>query len=129
MTFDRWQRCNPFGEYGDDLPEQHYIYASSKVAEKGSSDNKGKNLRTKSPTLAGFLSIVPGLGKIYCGKTSDGIFSFFFISGIGYLTYDTYVKKAYSSTVIWGSFFVSFYAGNIYGSADAAENYNRRLNE
>jgi uncharacterized protein len=119
MTADRIQRCNPVGEWGEDYCDSHYIFASNSTA---ASTNTGSAVRTKSPALAGVLSIIPGLGKIYCGKTKDGIYSFVFISVLGYLTYDTYTKGAYSSSLIWGSSFVTFYLGNIYGSVDAAKN-------
>lgn len=83
-----------------------------------------KKLSRKSTTMAGILSIIPGLGKIYARKTKDGILSFGFISLLGYLTYDTYNRQLYLLSGFLGLAFLSYYLGNIYGSIDAVRAFN-----
>jgi hypothetical protein len=75
---------------------------------------------TKSPFVAGTLSaIVPGLGKIYAGKTGQGIAAFLEIAALGGATAEYYFRSGPESAgfIIFGSLFSLFYIGNIWGSA------------
>jgi hypothetical protein len=74
----------------------------------------------KSPWVAGALSaIVPGLGKIYAGKTGQGIAAFLEIAALGGATAEYYFRSGPESAgfIIFGSLFSLFYIGNIWGSA------------
>lgn len=76
----------------------------------------------KSGFLAGTLSaIVPGLGKIYAGKTKQGLVSFFPILFLGLQTYEVYSSKNGGLKSPWfianAGLFAVFYVGNIWGSA------------
>ena len=119
MTTDRLLRCNPWGDTGIDLPDSHYLF-SHQDARHGSCVQE----KYKSPILAGGLSVVPGLGKMYAGRMKDGAFAFGFVLILGYLTYESLTKHAYASGVVWSVVFGSFYLGNIYGGIDAAKNFN-----
>lgn len=84
--------------------------------------------KDKSPLLAGVLSaIVPGSGKFYAGKRGEGIYAFIISSFLGLQTWEGYRKDGLNSPrcIIYGSLFTLFYAGNIWGSAIAASQYNR----
>ncbi|MDX9941206.1 MAG: hypothetical protein RBS53_03205 [Bacteroidales bacterium] len=90
---------------------------------------KLKDHPNHSPFLAGALStLVPGLGKIYAGKTAEGIASFLYIGAMALTSYDFYRRLGPQN----GFFILSaattgiFYAGNIWGSAVAV---NRHKNE
>lgn len=75
---------------------------------------------TKSPFVAGALSaIVPGLGKVYAGKTGQGIAAFLEIAALGGATAEYYFRSGPESAgfIIFGSLFSLFYIGNIWGSA------------
>jgi|GEM_PF-744377 len=91
----------------------------------------GKKLKRKSPAIAGVLSIIPGLGKIYAGVSKDGIFSFISISLLGYLTYEIYSKNKNwdLASGMLAILSLSYYFGNIYGSVDAARLYNNKQEE
>lgn len=87
----------------------------------------GQNLPHKSKTLAGLYStIIPGLGKLYCGRTVDALQSFFSTTILGWQAYDGFHKDGVSSMKGWifGTIGGLFYLGNIYGSVVAAEIYN-----
>jgi hypothetical protein len=74
---------------------------------------------TKSPVLAGIMSgIVPGSGKIYAGKTGQGIASFLATAGFGLVTWENYHKLGIKNakTIFFGGIFVANYVSNIYGS-------------
>ena len=75
--------------------------------------------RSKSPFLAGVLSgIVPGSGKIYAGKTGEGIASMIATVGFGLITWENYHKLGFShaKTILFGTIFAATYISNIYGS-------------
>jgi TM2 domain-containing membrane protein YozV len=78
-----------------------------------------KSKKDKSMFLAGSLSaLVPGLGKIYAGKTGEGISSFLLVSFLAAITVENYIKAGPKNfkTIGFGSLFTIFYIGNIYGS-------------
>ncbi len=86
--------------------------------------------RTPSPALAGILSAaVPGLGRVYAGKSSEGIISFLYLAAMGFTTYDFYRGGGAGSPmfIISASVTGIFYAGNIYGSAVAARRVNQEF--
>ncbi|MFY9151792.1 MAG: hypothetical protein WAO52_07260 [Prolixibacteraceae bacterium] len=75
--------------------------------------------RKKSPFLAGLMSgIIPGSGKIYAGKTGQGIASMIATTGFGLITWENYRKLGigHVKTILFGSIFVANYVSNIYGS-------------
>ena len=75
--------------------------------------------RPKSPVLAGIMSgIVPGSGKIYAGKTGEGIASFITNAGFGLITWENYRKLGINNfkTIFFGGIFAANYISNIYGS-------------
>lgn len=85
-----------------------------------------KKFNKKSKVAAGILSIIPGLGKIYAGKPKDGIFTFGFISALGYLSYEGIKNEFYLFGGLLSILTFNFYLGNIYGGIDAAVDYNRK---
>ena len=92
----------------------------------------GKHLPAKSPVLAGlFSAIVPGTGKIYAGRPNDAFFTVLVLGLTGWQTYDGFHRDGKGSTKGWifASLSGFFYLGNVYGSAVAAQVYNRRVEE
>ncbi len=85
----------------------------------------------RSPAVAGLLSAaVPGLGKIYAGKTAEGIAGFLYVGAMALASWDFYRKLGSSN----GLFIVSasitgvFYLGNIWGSAVAVRRLRNEFN-
>jgi len=79
-------------------------------------------LPARSPLVAGVLSAaVPGLGKIYAGKTGEGIAAFIYTMAFGFTAYDFYRGAGPQSALFIVSAGIAsvFYAGNIWGSAVA----------
>jgi len=90
---------------------------------------QGQRLPHKSPFLAGVLSgLIPGMGKIYAGRTSDGLFSLFTIALTGWQAYEGFHKDGIRSMKGWiyGSLGAFFYVGNIYGSIAAVRIFNEQ---
>lgn len=82
----------------------------------------GKEIETrrkKSALLAGIMSgIIPGSGKIYAGKTGEGIASMLATTGFGLITWENYRKLGAGNlkTLFFGGIFLASYVSNIYGS-------------
>lgn len=90
----------------------------------------GKELPKKSKFLAGLMStIIPGTGKIYANRTSDGLISLLTIGITSWQAYDGFQKNGSSSIKgwIWGTISASLYLGNIYGTIVAINIYNQQL--
>lgn len=86
--------------------------------------------REASPVMAGLLSsVIPGLGRVYAGKTAEGIVSFLYMTAFGLTTWDFYRGAGVKSPFFILSATVSavFYAGNIIGSAAAARRTNNEF--
>ncbi len=78
-----------------------------------------KTHNKKSPWVAGMMSaLVPGSGKIYAGKTGQGISSFLTVGGMGFVTWENYRKNGWKDfkTLFFATVFSAFYAGNIHGT-------------
>ena len=79
----------------------------------------------KSETKAGVLSaIIPGLGKVYADETGDGITAFLLTGIFTYLSVNKFQNNHIASGWLYASIAAFFYAGNIYGSVAAVQNYN-----
>ncbi|MFP4064920.1 MAG: hypothetical protein ACLFN2_00775 [Bacteroidales bacterium] len=90
-----------------------------------------RNHRSSSPLLAGMLSAaVPGLGKIYAGKTAEGVAGFLYVAALGLTAFDFYRGSGPDSVlfVLSASAAGAFYVGNIVGSVAAARRTNQEFN-
>jgi hypothetical protein len=90
------------------------------------SDNRF-NPHLKSPLIAGLLSLIPGLGKIYTKNYSDGLTAFFLNGLLAYLTYNNFQNNHKFRGYLFAILGLSFYAGNIFGSVVSASKYNNNL--
>lgn len=89
---------------------------------------RGQHLPHKSPWVAATLStFVPGAGKFYAGRISDGLYSLILIAGNAWLSYEGFRDKGIDSFKGWlfGTAGTIFYLGNIYGSVVAVRLYNQ----
>ncbi len=83
---------------------------------------------TKSPLFASILSaLIPGLGKIYTDQIGDGITAFITTGVFAFLAYDNFHAHHNFRGWLFSGLGTFFYAGNIYGSAAAAQIYNAKL--
>ena len=82
----------------------------------------------KSPALAGVLSaVIPGSGKMYVGEWGDGITALLATGLLAFLAYDNFKADHTARAWIFTGLGAFFYAGNIYGSAAAAQIYNEKV--
>ncbi|MBD3274245.1 MAG: hypothetical protein GF372_02985 [Candidatus Marinimicrobia bacterium] len=88
---------------------------------------EGRNLKKRSPLFSGILSaIIPGLGRLYVGRTGDAVTSFLTIGFLGIQSYNAFSRNGINSFYGWvAGITTSFiYLGNVYGSVTAAHIYN-----
>jgi len=80
----------------------------------------------KNPKLAGFLSIIPGGGYLYCERYQDALIAFLLNGGLILAAYESFDKEhnALGGLLTFVGF--GFYAGNIYGSVTSAHKFNRK---
>ncbi|MDP2914987.1 MAG: tetratricopeptide repeat protein [Candidatus Aminicenantes bacterium] len=93
---------------------------------------EGLGLRPRSPALRGILSaVMPGAGKMYAGRTMDGLMSLLTVGVTAWQAYDGFHKDGARSVKGWiyGTISAFFYVGNIYGSVVAVRLYNESLND
>jgi len=87
--------------------------------------------KPKSMTLAAMMSaVLPGSGKVYAGKTGEGVSSFLIVTVLGLITWENYRQDGLSDykTILAGTALGFYYVGNIWGSAFAAQRQNKRYN-
>ncbi len=85
----------------------------------------------KSPWIGGLLSAaVPGLGRVYAGKSAEGIVGFLYVAALGLTSYDIYRGTGARNPLFILSASVTgvFYVGNILGSATAVRRTNKEFN-
>lgn len=83
-----------------------------------------QEIKKRSPLVAGLMSaIIPGTGKIYAGKTFQGIASMLPIAALALLTNESYHKRGPHSAEFYGfgTLLTVFYVGNIWGSVFAVK--------
>ncbi|TVQ88274.1 MAG: hypothetical protein EA393_09335 [Bacteroidetes bacterium] len=90
-----------------------------------------KSAPNRSPFLAGLMSAaVPGMGRIYAGKTAEGIAGFLYVGAMLAATYDFYNRLGSSNPFFLISAGLSgiFYIGNIWGSVISVQRVKNEFN-
>lgn len=110
-------------------PANEYSGTLTQLCEK---ITQADSLVYKSRFHAGlYSSIIPGMGKVYCGRSADGFFSLLVVSLTVWQAYDGFNDKGLKSSKGWifGTLGTGFYLGNIYGSIIAAKLYNTKIRD
>ncbi|MBF0226864.1 MAG: tetratricopeptide repeat protein [Desulfobacterales bacterium] len=81
-------------------------------------------LPKKNPVIAGSLSIVPGLGYIYCERYYDALTSFILNGILFFASYESFKNDSPALGIFAGLVGFGFYTGSIYGSISSAYKYN-----
>jgi len=88
--------------------------------------DKEKLISKKNPKLAGFLSVLPGAGFLYCERYQDALIAFLLNGALIYAAYESFDAENPALGGLLAFVEVGFYAGNIYGSVTSAHKYNRK---
>ncbi len=108
------------------------FYGTNRHTELSNLTGSMMNRRFKSPVLGGALSaLVPGLGKVYAGRWSDGVSSFITVGGNAWIAYEGFRDKGGDSLRGWlfAGLGAVFWAGNVYGSVVAVRLRNVQIHE
>lgn len=87
---------------------------------------KAKQLKQKSPALAGIISIIPGAGYAYTGHKQTALSAFLVNGLLSYATYTSFKNENYGMGLLTGVFNASFYIGNIFGASNSAKRFNEQ---
>lgn len=122
MTSDRIVRCNPAAlDYHAAQGGQFY---TTDFRIKDSLRPQEIHPSGKSPALAALLSlIVPGSGRIYAGRTWDGIFGFMMFAMPAASTAGAYRDGHQIRFPIYATAAAIIYGGEIYGAWRSAKYY------
>jgi tetratricopeptide (TPR) repeat protein len=86
---------------------------------------KAKNIPQKNPKIAGFLSLVPGGGYLYCTRYKDALTAFILNTGLIIAAAESFSNDSPALGGVISFVEAGFYAGNIYGGINSAHKYNR----
>jgi len=85
----------------------------------------GADLPSRSPFWCGFASaVLPGSGQMLCGNVTDGLIALGVNGAMAFLLVESIRREEVAASVLTGWLGLSFYGGNVYGGARAAEGYN-----
>lgn len=88
---------------------------------------EGEKVNYKSRSLAGILSIVPGLGYMYAGHKRTGLTSLLINGVLAYTAVESFKNNNIGVGVLSSLFSASFYIGNLSGSKKSADRYNEKI--
>jgi tetratricopeptide (TPR) repeat protein len=105
------------------------LAASPNIAQLRQVTAAGRAVSMKSAPVAMTLSaLLPGAGKLYAGRTRDGLSALLLTSLMGYKASQAFDDHGRGSVSGWiyGLLGAGLYAGNIHGSGVAVRLYNER---
>lgn len=109
---ENWLRYSSTFTYSDYTLEE----SERVMSEIAGSRFSGKQ---RHAGVAALLSgVVPGAGKVYAGRTGEGVASFLTVGSLAAITAENWNKHGLKDwrTILAGSLCATFYLGNIYGS-------------
>jgi TolA-binding protein len=89
----------------------------------------GELLPYKDPTTAGVMSVVPGLGHVYCDRYKDGLVAFVLNGLFIWATIEAFNEDQQALGAILGLVELGFYSGTIYSAVNSAHKHNRKLKD
>ncbi|MDE0040603.1 MAG: tetratricopeptide repeat protein [Candidatus Poribacteria bacterium] len=118
-----WEKATKtWEEIAVKYPDTRFAEASNRLIRMVRSS---KLIPKRSPTFSGLLSaVIPGLGQAYSGRFLDGLQSLTVIGTIGAGTAYYINREQYEVAIPVGLLGLFFYAGNVYGGAQAAKTFN-----
>ena len=84
----------------------------------------GQFYDSKNPNIAGMLSIIPGTGYLYTRHYHTAAASLIVNGLLFWASYHAFQNDRTAEGIIFSTFFIGFYVGNIYGSVQSAHRYN-----
>jgi outer membrane protein assembly factor BamD (BamD/ComL family) len=88
-----------------------------------------KQEKEKSPAIAGAVSLVPGMGFLYCERYRDAAISFLLNAALIMAAHESFDNGNEALGGVISFVEAGFYSGNVYGSISSAHKYNRNLRQ
>lgn len=90
---------------------------------------RADGIRRKNPKTAGILSVVPGGGHLYCGRSQDALIAFVLNTALIACAWESFDQD-----LPWLGGVISFvelgmFSGTVYSGINSAHQYNRRSSE
>ncbi|MFZ2631008.1 MAG: tetratricopeptide repeat protein [Desulfosalsimonadaceae bacterium] len=79
----------------------------------------------KSPVTAGILSLIPGGGYLYCGRTQDALIAFLFTGVFMAGAAESFDQDLYVLGGMMSLVGLGFYGGSMYGGISSAHKFNQ----
>lgn len=114
---------NTFAGVSQDSPYAQQSRTSAALCKEG------RNLSMKSPTVAGLLAIVPGLGYLYDGYPQTAFSALTVNSLFAWGMIEAFKDDKSGLGVMLAVLSFGWYSGNIYGSVKSARRRNTKLKE
>ena len=83
-----------------------------------------RDIPQKSPSVAGTLAVIPGMGYLYCGRYQDALVSLVLNGGMMWAAYTAFDDDNPALGGLLALVGAGFYTGSIYGSISSAHKYN-----
>ena len=95
------------------------------IEELTTAIDASSSIKHKIPGLAGSLSVIPGMGQLYCGRYEDALIAFMVNIGLFWASYESYDHDLNVLGTLLAVVGTGFYASNIYSAVSSAQKYNR----
>jgi tetratricopeptide (TPR) repeat protein len=105
------------------IPADHHLHTRARALIHRLAE--GEHVPTKSPWMAGALSLVPGLGHLYIDEPGMGVAALGWNALFSYAAVDSFQKGQTGLAVLFSAFELLWYSGTIYGAVSGAHRYNR----
>jgi tetratricopeptide (TPR) repeat protein len=103
-------------------PEGAEKYNSGKVL---AALEAADTIEQKSPGVAGFLSILPGAGHLYCARPQDATIAFFLNAALTASAWQAFDRNMPWLGGLISAVELGVYSGTLYGAISGAHKYNR----
>jgi len=121
LEMDEWEKAQ--AAFDEISPKNRDAYRLQELSEK---INKKESIKTKNPTTAGLLSIVPGAGHLYCQRYRDALVSFVLNGAMIFAAVEAFDNDNEALGGLVTFFEIGLYSGSLYSAVNSAHKYNQK---
>ena len=121
LEMDQWEKAQ--ASFDRISPKNKNTYRLQQLSEDL---NKKKSLKTKSPSAAGWLAVIPGAGHLYCERYRDAFIAFLLNGGMILAAIEAFDNGNEALGGLITLFEIGLYSGNIYSAVGSAHKHNRK---
>jgi len=121
LEMDQWEKAQV--SFDSISPKNEGTYRLKKLSKE---INKRQCVKSKNPTTAGWLAVIPGAGHLYCERYRDALIAFVLNGAMIYAAYEAFDHDNEALGGLITFFELGLYSGNIYSAVNSAHKYNRK---